>query len=145
MAIEGVFITPLKIINVQDGDVLHGMKDSDVGYKGFGEAYFSEIFYGAVKAWKKHTRMTLNLVVPVGEIRFVLVDERKNSSDRFEELLLSRENYCRLTIPPGLWFGFQGLATGKSMLLNLADITHDPDEALNKNQDEFNFNWTKDS
>ena len=34
------------------GDVLHFIKDGDVGFKNFGEVYFSNIKYGKVKAWK---------------------------------------------------------------------------------------------
>ena len=61
--IDGVLLTPLKVINVLEGDVLHGMKCSDTGYSGFGEAYFSTIEPGMVKAWKRHHKMTLNLIV----------------------------------------------------------------------------------
>ena len=43
---------------------MHGIKKNDTGYVGFGEVYFSYINPKAVKAWKKHNRMTLNLVVP---------------------------------------------------------------------------------
>ena len=34
---------------------------------GFEEAYFSLIDKDAVKAWKRHKTMTLNLVVPLGD------------------------------------------------------------------------------
>ena len=64
--LDGVMITPLKIIQVPGGDVSHGMKISDPGFAGFGEVYFSNIEPGVVKAWKRHRKMTLNLVVTVG-------------------------------------------------------------------------------
>ena len=64
-------LTPLRIIGVKGGDVLHAMKDTDDGFSGFGEAYFSSIEKGCIKGWKKHTNMTLNIVVPVGVIKFV--------------------------------------------------------------------------
>ena len=54
--IDGVLLTPLKVIDVPGGDVLHGMKSSDSGYLDFGEAYFSEVEPGAVKAWKRHKK-----------------------------------------------------------------------------------------
>ncbi|SVE62175.1 uncharacterized protein METZ01_LOCUS515029, partial [marine metagenome] len=64
-------VTPLRRIENAGGDVLHGMKQSDVGYTGFGEAYFSWVSASAVKAWKRHTQMTMNVVVPVGQVKFV--------------------------------------------------------------------------
>lgn len=52
--IEGIVITNLKRISVPDGDILHGMKKTDVGYKDFGEIYFSYILKDKIKAWKIH-------------------------------------------------------------------------------------------
>ena len=56
------------------------MKETSAGYAGFGEAYFSQVDKGAIKAWKRHKKMTLNLLVPVGEIKFVLFDDREASN-----------------------------------------------------------------
>ena len=65
---EGVTVHPLKHIVVPKGDIYHALKSTDEGYVGFGEAYFSQIEHGAAKGWKRHTRMTLILVVPVGAV-----------------------------------------------------------------------------
>lgn len=141
--IDGVRLTPLKRIATPGGDVYHAMKRSDVGFNGFGEAYFSSITSGAVKAWKRHLRMTLNLVVPVGAIRFAIHDERTQSPTcgKTWSIVLSPENYARLTIPPGLWFGFQGVATQTSILLNLADLEHQPDEKEQLPPSSFGYRW----
>ena len=72
---DGVNLTPLKQIHNPKGDIFHAMKKSDVGFNGFGEAYFSTINQDDIKGWKKHTQMTINLVVPFGEIEFVVYDE----------------------------------------------------------------------
>lgn len=130
---EGVLLTPLKIIPTENGDVLHGLKASDRSFVSFGEAYFSTVSAGKRKGWKKHTRMVLNLVVPVGEIRFVLYDERNDSAtkEQFFEVHLSRKNYQRLAVPPGIWMAFAGMGAGENMLLNIASIPHDPTEAEN--------------
>ena len=74
--IDGVIISPLKIIRVDEGDIYHGMKRVDKGYCGFGEAYFSSINYGETKGWKRHHEMTLNIIVPNGKIQFALFDDR---------------------------------------------------------------------
>ena len=71
--INGCRLSPLKVIPKAGGSVLHALKMSDVGYSGFGEVYFSSAGPGITSDWKRHKRMTLNLIVPVGEIKFVLL------------------------------------------------------------------------
>ena len=140
--IEGVHLTQLKDIATNGGSVLHAMKKSDDGFRGFGEAYFSVVNYGIVRGWKKHREMTLNLVVPVGEIKIVLIDGRESYENANPcEFILSRKYYCRLTIPPGVWVGFQGLSTGENMLLNLSNVLHDPTESDHKDISHFSYDW----
>ena len=140
--IKDVLITKLDVIDTPGGSVMHAMKESSIGYSGFGEAYFSQVDKGAVKAWKRHKKMTLNLIVPVGEVRFVLFDDREILSAQFQEIIISKNNYCRLTVPPMIWMGFQGLSDGDSMLLNIADIEHDPNEVDRKEIEKINYNWS---
>lgn len=141
--INGVYLTELAVMPHPDGDVLHGIRSDSAGFAGFGEAYFSTIGRGRVKAWKRHRRMTLNIVVPVGEVRFVLHDDRPDSASRgvTEAHDLSRRNYVRLTVPPGVWTGFMGLSDGLNLLLNVADLPHDPEEADRKPVDAIVFDW----
>ena len=75
--IKDVLITELDVINTLGGNVMHAMKENSAGYVGFGEVYFSQVNKGAIKAWKRHNRMTLNLIVPVGEVKFVMFDDRE--------------------------------------------------------------------
>jgi dTDP-4-dehydrorhamnose 3,5-epimerase len=142
--ISDVVLTPLRIIPTPGGDVWHGMKRTDPGFSGFGEAYFSTILHNAVKPWKRHLRMTLNLIVPVGSIRFVLLDERPNSVSFgcIQSIILSREfDYQRLTVPPGVWMAFQGISASFSILLNIADLLHDPAEIERRSLDYFEYDW----
>ena len=141
--IEGVIITNLKVIDVVGGDVLHAMKAEDLGYDGFGEAYFSIIKKGVIKGWKCHKKMTLNIVVPLGAVRFKIFDDRKGSLTYgdCQEVFLSRVNYRRLTIPPMVWIGFQGSDEKDSMLLNIANIPHDPGEMVSKKLNEIDIDW----
>lgn len=141
--ISGVTLHPLKIIEHPLGNVLHGMKASDPGFSGFGEAYFSTIKPGAIKGWKKHNQMTLNLIVPMGEIRFVVFDDRPDSptQNQFFEVSLSQRNYQRLTVEPDLWVAFQGLKQGQNFLLNLASIEHDPRETTSCPLEAIAFDW----
>ena len=141
--ISDVILTPLKIIEMDDGNVMHGMKKEDPGADGFGEAYFSFVGYQKIKAWKKHKEMTLNLVVPFGEIQFVLYDDRNASPTKnsFFSVSLCRKNYQRLTVPPGVWMGFKGLGRSENCLLNLANIPHDPAEGERCALEQIPFNW----
>ena len=90
--IKDVLITKLDVIDTPGGSVMHGMKETSAGYTGFGEAYFSQVIKGAIKAWKRHREMTLNLIVPVGTIRFVLFDDREVSNTQFQEVIISKNN-----------------------------------------------------
>jgi len=145
--IDGILLTDLKIIPAENGRVMHGLKATESSYQGFGEAYFSSILKGKVKGWKQHVKMTLNLVVPVGIIRFVIYDDRPGSKTYkiFNEFILGPEQkYSRLTISPGLWMAFQGIEDKLNLLLNIANISHDPAEVLQlplANDQIPNFNW----
>ena len=143
MNIEGLLITPTKIISTIGGDVFHAMKKSDLGYAGFGEAYFSTIEPNAIKAWKCHREMVLNILVPIGEVKFILYDDRPKSktNGNFLEVVLSQKNYQRLTVPPMIWMGFQGMSNDVSMLFNLASIVHNPNEVKSKTLHEINYSW----
>jgi dTDP-4-dehydrorhamnose 3,5-epimerase len=135
---DSIILTPLRRIETQGGDVLHALKCHDCGFFGFGEAYFSWIEHGAVKAWKRHTRMTMNLIVPIGNVRFVFY----LGADQFRVEEIGEARYQRITVPPGLWFGFQGCAQPRSLVLNLADIIHDPKESERLSQANINFDWS---
>jgi dTDP-4-dehydrorhamnose 3,5-epimerase len=135
--LDGIILTTLKQIHNPKGDIYHAMKKSDNGFDGFGEAYFSTIHKDDIKGWKKHTKMTLNLVVPFGEIEFVVYDE---NTKEFFSVILSQENYQRFTVKPNLWVAFRGVKKN-NMLLNIASIEHDPNEANNIDISEIKYEW----
>ena len=134
---DGVVLSPMKQIFHPKGDIFHGMKKSDEGFAGFGEAYFSTINKDDIKGWKKHTKMTMNILVPMGEIELVTFNEELKE---FFSVKLSPDNYHRLTVQPGIWMAFRGLGE-YNMLLNIASIEHDPDEAINIALDEIVYEW----
>lgn len=141
VSLNDILITPLARIPTPGGDVLHAMKQSDGGYAGFGEAYFSWVSAGAVKGWKRHTRMTMNVVVPVGQVRFVFRLVNAVGAEEFRVEELGVERYARITVPPGFWFGFQGLAAPQSLVLNIASIPHDPHEVERLALSDINYVW----
>ena len=141
--IEGLLLTPLKKISHPNGDILHGVKKSELGFVAFGEAYFTKVNFGEIKGWNKHKRMTLNLVVPVGTVIFVVYDDRNQikTKGNFLSIEISVDCYQRLTVPPGIWLAFKGKGDGINLILNVADLEHDPDEVERLNLDQIEYNW----
>ena len=130
-------VTKLPVIESEKGPIMHALKNSDSDFRRFGEIYFSEIYFGKIKGWKRHLRMNMNLVVPEGFVKFVFYDEKLNY---FEEYEIGIENYSRITVPPGLWFAFKGLDK-RNLVMNIADIEHDPNESEKKKLLEISYNW----
>ena len=87
--------------------------------------------------------MTLNLIVPLGEVTFIIYDNRQDSKSRgnFLRVDLSPFNYRRLTVPPELWMAFKGKNNNTNLILNIADMEHDPDEIERLDLDQFDYDW----
>jgi len=142
--LAGMLKTGLSIFESATGSVYHGMKNNDDGFQDFGEVYFSSVNKNAIKAWKLHKRMTLNLFVPIGEAFFYFIDVREQSEtyNKIFNIVLSQNPYSRLTVPPGIWFGFKGISDGLNLICNVADIPHNPKEVLRKEINEIEVNWS---
>jgi dTDP-4-dehydrorhamnose 3,5-epimerase len=126
--IPGVAMTPLKLFTNESGGVYHVMRHTDVGFRGFQEAYISTVNGGVIKSWRRHRRMTLNLIVPAGRVQFRAVAGLE-ASGICGATELSVAHYYRLTVQPGIWLSFRGEADGLNMVINVADLVHDPAEA----------------
>ena len=130
--IDGLMVTGLRQIIDERGAVLHHMRNDAPEFTSFGECYFSEMVPGAVKAWKRHREQTQNLAVPIGRVRFVVYDDRGLSPTRggLQIVELGRpDDYNRLCIPKGLWYGFTCLSDQPALIANCADLPHDPADA----------------
>ncbi len=137
VGLDSILIHDLKIIPTSGGNVMHVMKSSDDVFHEFGEAYFSWIEPGRVKAWKRHKIMTMNLAVPVGSVKFVFFTSPVN----FREVIIGENFYKLITVPPGIWYGFSGHSRNSSLILNLADTMHNPDEVERKDCATVDFKW----
>lgn len=130
--IEGVAVVPLKALSDARGAVLHMLRADAPDFTRFGECYFSEVLPGAVKAWKRHRVQTQNLAVPIGRIRLVIYDDRERSRTRGRLTVLEvgrPDAYCRVRIPPGVWYGFAAVGPAAALIANCADRPHEPDES----------------
>jgi dTDP-4-dehydrorhamnose 3,5-epimerase len=117
-------ITKLEIIENPKGNIRRILKSGSENYSGFGEAYFTSIDFGLTKGWKRHLKMHMNLVVPVGMVKFHTYDGVNYSAYEIGE-----HKYMRLTIPPGIWVAFTGTGISLNLILNIASIEHDPKES----------------
>ena len=142
--LSGMIKTDLNILEAESGSVYHCLKNTDKGFKEFGEVYFSSVKKDTIKAWKRHKKMTLNLIVPVGDVQFCFIDlrEQSNTFNKTFKIILSQNPYCRLTVPPGIWFGFKGISDGLNLICNVANIPHDPDEMVRKKINEIEMDWS---
>lgn len=133
---DKLIIKPLKKFHLEEGDVFHALKATDPEFNGFQEAYFSSIRNNKLKAWKRHLRMTMNLIVPVGNVQFNFYDEKKFL---IKNIVIGEKNYFRITVPPMIWVGFKGLSNNTSYILNISDELHDPTEIERKPLSFLNF------
>jgi dTDP-4-dehydrorhamnose 3,5-epimerase len=134
--LEKIILTKEKQIFHEKGDIFHIIKKSSNGFHGFGEAYFTTVKSGEIKGWKKHHEMTLNLAVPIGNVKFVITDGDGN----FKDFILSPDFYYRLTIPPKLWVAFRGIGDF-NLVVNIANLEHNPEEATNIPLEEIFYEW----
>ena len=82
--------------------------------------------------------MLINFIVPIGEVKFVFyIDEYSG----FRSEIIGTNRYMRLTVPPGIWFGFKGLSKDNNLVSNLANIKHDPLESINVERNFFSYKW----
>ena len=141
--LDNIELFKLKKINNPKGDIWHGLKKSEPSFIEFGEAYFSFINKNEIKGRKMHKEATLNFIVPVGEIKFILHDGKilNKNLKNYKIFCLGEKNFSRLTIPPNIWVSFLGLKT-KNILLNISSKEHDPQESENRCLKDFPFNFS---
>ena len=136
--LDKIKVIPLNILKSPSGKIMHVLKKNQLKNWSFGEAYFSIIKFNKTRAWKYHLKMTLNLVVPKGKVKFVFYSKKDNI---FKTIQIGEKKYSRLMVPPKIWFGFKGIGKPESIILNLANIQHNPKEVLRCKKNKIKFNW----
>ena len=144
--IHGVFIERINQIINSKGSVFKMLNKNSTGYLKFGECYFSEVFSGSVKGWKIHSKQTQNLTVPIGELKIVLIDLRKTSGTYMKilEILIGKpDNFYRLTIPPGIAYGFECISHRTALIVNCTDTEYDIQEnkTIPLNDSSIPYSW----
>ena len=87
------------------------------------EIYTTTVKSGHDRGWRRHLRATNRLSAILGEI---IVHVEGNVGPIFTYNINST-NPSLLIIPPTYWFKFEGL-NSSSVIINMTDIKHDPDE-----------------
>jgi dTDP-4-dehydrorhamnose 3,5-epimerase len=143
-SIAGVMVEPRSIIADANGAVLHGWRVTGSSAP-VAEVYCSVVRGGAIRAWKRHCQMTQRLLVPSGRVMFVIYDSRAESatSGSVMEIESGRDAYGLVIIPPMLWYGFAGMASGESIIVNSPDLIHDPIEIerLDSDTKQVPYTW----
>jgi len=143
--LEGIKITPLKKFENNQGMVLHMLKESSPEFIKFGEIYFSITYPGIIKGWTRHKKMTQNYAVPVGKLKLVLYDSRKQSStfSKLQEIEVGLDDYKLITIPPEIWYSFKSIFKENTLIVNCTDLPHDPEEIekCSINSSDIPYKW----
>jgi dTDP-4-dehydrorhamnose 3,5-epimerase len=143
MPIDGVILTPLKIIPDDRGQVMHMLRSDAPHFKQFGEMYFSCVYPGVTKGWKVHSTCWGNLAAPVGRLKIVLHDLREESPTKgqFQEVFLGETSYQLLTVPPGVAYAWKNLLPEMAVLANCATEPWTAGEGKNLPFEEIAYKW----
>ena len=71
-------------------------------------------------------------------------DANSVSKGNLQYVYLGRpDSYFRIMIPPGLWYGFTCISEFPALLVNCADIPHDPQESEIRMYDDISipYRW----
>ena len=115
MTLDDVLLTPLTVHADDRGWLMELLRQDDYPtFLGFGQAYVTAIYPGAVKAWHRHQKQTDQQVCLVGSVKLVVgVQVQREGSWQFREVALITQNPLRVTIPPGIWHGVMMSGRGR--------------------------------
>mgnify|MGYP001410549270 CR=1 FL=1 len=98
--LDQIQVKPQQQISTAGGEVWHALKSTEDSFIGFGEAYFSWVEPGAVKAWKQHLHMTMNLVLCSETLLFDCIAGviAKDEGETLDRLLATDVGYAWRTL-----------------------------------------------
>lgn len=143
--ISGLRFIPKDIFKGPQGAVLKHLSIDNTEFKTFGEVYYSKTFSNQIKGWKYHLNKSQNLVVIHGEVKFVFYDDRDSSPTKgnIEQISISPDNYYMIILPPKIWYSFKCISKSESIIGNITDQPHRPEECIEKplTDKAFPYNW----
>ena len=92
---KNIYFKKLKKFNNPKGNVLMCYKEKILDQKiKIKEIYFTEIKYNKVKGWIKHNKISCNLIVPIGKVKFLFLSKKnKKKRNHYRRKKLSK-NIC---------------------------------------------------
>ena len=73
------------------------------------------------------------------DLLFTMMSRIQNKNSK--AISYHQTNIIGLTIHPGLWVAFKGLGPTPNLVLNVANIAHDPQESEKLDLSKIDFNW----
>ena len=117
----------LDSIHTEAGYVQKFIDSTQDEFLGFGEVYFSILENMMPRPMKKHTKVTMNLLVVSGRIEFNFESEGSKAL-----LLMDSKKPELLTVSPGVWFSFRNIDRLPAILCNLIDVAHNDSEVVRR-------------
>ena len=136
--IDGLRILPLMQHCDDRGRVMEILRKDDPHFAGFGQAYFSSIYPGVVKAWHAHQKQTDCISVIHGMAKIAFFDDRAGSptKGKTHSIVVGEHHRVLIQISPGIFHGFKAISPEEVLLINL------PSEPYNrKSPDEIRRPW----
>lgn len=129
------------VTHVDDrGYIVEVMRSDDPFFATFGQVYISAINPGVVKGFHKHSRQTEHISCIHGQVKLVLVDDRKGTPE-IQEYHLSPLTPRLVVIEPEVWYGWSAVGSEKALLINVTDTPFDPDNPDGSRLDPHNNPW----
>ena len=74
-------------------------------------------------------------------VKFVFFEDANEIANKFRIEEIGENRYERITVPPGIWFGFQGIDYPQSLIMNIANIPHQASEVERLSLNKINYVW----
>lgn len=115
--------------------------------EGFGQFSHSQMYPGIIKAWHIHPTQVDWWYVPIGNLRLMMCDRRKDSPTfgELQEVLMGESYSAKVVkIPPGVAHGCKVLG-GVTHLFYITSKTYDPEEEgrIAYDDPEIGYDWLK--
>lgn len=134
----------LKTLLDDRGYLCELLRSDDPEFVKFGQAYISTTTPGTIKAFHRHFHKTDHIACVAGQVKLVVV------SDDTQELViweyhLSPMSPKLITVPPGLWHGWQCVGTVEAVLVSVTTDAYDPnnkdEERVPAIENPWNYQW----
>ena len=136
VSLDNIRVEKYNTVKNKKGIILKILSSKQSSLKFYKDLYFSFIKFNKIKGWKKHTKMTMTLIVPVGKVKFVFYNE-----DKFRTIIIGDNKYYKIIVPPNIWFAFKGISRGKNVILNLANLKHNDKEIIRERNNKIKYDW----